>query len=233
MNDSSSTHLRRIKSFVLREGRLTQGQQRALDTQFPLFGLKHDKTKAFNFDEIFDRTAPVILEIGFGNGESLHQMAVEHADWNFIGIEVHGPGVGNLLYQIEQAETQNVRVMRDDAIDVLNDNIPDNSLDRLNLFFPDPWHKTRHYKRRIVRDEWLKLVAKKLKSDGILHIATDWDDYARHVRAKIIENALFTEITEHADIKAWLQRPTTKFEQRGLRLGHRITDLAYRKKNKN
>ena len=223
------THLRRIKSFVLREGRLTQGQERALASQFPLFGLKHKANTLFDFSTIFQREAPVILEIGFGNGESLHQMALENPQWDFIGIEVHGPGVGNLLVRIEESGVKNIRVMRDDAVDVLTDNIPDASLDRLNLFFPDPWHKSRHHKRRLVQNDWLKLVAKKLKADGILHIATDWDDYARHVRAKIAENTLFTEIQDHADIKTWLQRPTTKFEKRGLRLGHRITDLAYQK----
>lgn len=230
MTDNTS-HFRRIKSFVLREGRLTQGQQRAIDKLFPAFGLSHQSKQVFNFVDIFGRDAPTVVEIGFGNGESLHQMAYENPEWNFLGIEVHGPGVGNLLVQVEESGIQNIRVMRDDAVNILTDNIPNESVDRLNLFFPDPWHKTRHHKRRLVRNDWLKLVAKKLKSDGILHIATDWDDYARHVRAKIVENAQFNAIEEHADIKAWLQRPTTKFEQRGIRLGHRITDLAYKKQN--
>ncbi len=226
---SKIENFRRIKSFVLREGRLTQGQQRALDSQFPLFGLHYDKDKRFDLESIYKRSAPTILEIGFGNGESLHTMAVEHPDWNFLGIEVHGPGVGNLLVQVEESGIQNLRVMRDDAVPILQDCIPDNSLDRLNLFFPDPWHKTKHYKRRQVQVDWLELVMKKLKPEGILHIATDWDDYAQHVRAKIKEHAKFVLVEDQGDIKAWLERPTTKFEIRGLKLGHNITDLAYKK----
>jgi tRNA (guanine-N7-)-methyltransferase len=215
---------RTIRSFVLRQGRLTVGQQRALDTLWPRYGVEPDK-ETLDLNVLFGRPAPVILEIGFGNGDAIAQMATVNPACNFVGIEVHKPGVGHLLQIIEKERIENIRVLNMDAVEVLTTNIADTSLHGVNIFFPDPWHKKRHHKRRLVQPEFLALLARKLKSGGVLHIATDWEDYAHHVEEVISDQSAF----EAATIDQALLRSKTRFEQRGQRLGHRIRDMVYRR----
>jgi tRNA (guanine-N7-)-methyltransferase len=220
---------RRIRSFVRREGRLTTGQARALADVWPRYGIA-DTDAPLDLRAVFGRSAPTVLEIGFGNGESLVQMAAAAPQKNFLGIEVHRPGVGNLLLQLEQRGLDNVRVMQRDAVEVLNLNIPDNVLDAVHLFFPDPWPKKRHHKRRIVQPEFVSLVARRLRPGGVFHMATDWQDYAEHMMAVMSASPAFENC---AGPGAWSSRPDdrpeTRFERRGQRLGHGVWDLLFRK----
>jgi len=217
---------RKIRSFVRREGRITAGQQRALQDLWPRYGLAADAP--LDLTTIFGRRAPCTLEIGFGNGDALAVMAGQQADTNFIGIEVHRPGVGRLLQQLDEQGLTNVRVMREDAVQLLNSCFPDNSLDRLLLFFPDPWHKKRHHKRRIVQPGFIELLARKIKPGGILHMATDWEDYARHMLEVMGESAAFRNCAGIGNYSPRPDyRPVTKFEQRGQRLGHGVWDLLF------
>lgn len=221
--------MRRIRSFVKREGRLTLGQERALENLFPLYGLPFQETQ-LDLDKVFKRTAPRILEIGFGNGTSLSEMAEKNPEQDYIGIEVHRPGVGNLLKQIEELSLTNLRVSNDDAIEVLNTMIGDESLDAVYLFFADPWHKSRHYKRRIVQDDFVALLREKLKVGGIFHMATDWEDYAKHM-LRVMNKSEGFENTAGKDqyLPRPEYRPVTKFEKRGQRLGHGVWDLIFKK----
>ena len=225
------TFLRRIRSFVKREGRLTQGQERALNDLFPLYGLTLQDSP-LNFVEVFQRSSPIILEIGFGNGSSLSEMAKNHPEQDYIGIEVHSPGVGNLLMQVERLGLTNLRVINDDGVDVLNKMIADESIDAVQLFFADPWHKKRHHKRRIVQKEFVQLLRKKLKVGGVFHMATDWEHYAQHMMSVMNESEGF-ENTAGKDqfLPRPEHRPLTKFEQRGQRLGHGVWDLIFKKIN--
>ena len=221
--------LRRIRSFVRREGRLTKGQQRALAELFSQYGITLQQG-IIDFDALFGRRGPRILEIGFGNGASLAEMATEHPENDYLGIEVHRPGVGNLLLQIEKQSLNNIRVSNDDAIEVLEQQIPDESLDDVYLFFPDPWHKKKHHKRRIVQPAFVNLIQRKLKPGGIFHMATDWENYAEHIMAAMRTAAGFKNIAGEGQYTARpAYRPLTKFEQRGHRLGHGVWDLVFRK----
>jgi tRNA (guanine-N7-)-methyltransferase len=223
-------YFRTIRSFVKREGRLTPGQQYALDNYWAHFGINYTEN-LIDFEKIFGRIAPTVLEIGFGNGESLWQMASHHADKNYIGVDVHRPGVGRLLHLIHTSEINNLRLSNYDAVEVLKHQIPDQSLDRVQLYFPDPWHKNKHHKRRIVQPDFVELVAQKLKPGGIFHLATDWEDYA--LQMKDILNASDTYINLSSDntfVAKPDERPTTKFEHRGHRLGHGVWDLLYTRK---
>ena len=229
MSASGNQLHRRIRSFVLREGRMTKGQQQALDELFPRFGVSLSQG-LLNFDVLFGRLAPRILEIGFGNGASLAKMAAQHPQNDYFGIEVHRPGVGNLLLQIKAQELTNIRVSHDDAIEVLQQQIPDQALDAVYLFFPDPWHKRKHHKRRIVQSDFVQLIRRKLKSGGIFHMATDWQHYAEHMM-KVMSAAEGFENTvgvEHYAPRPEY-RPLTKFEQRGQKLGHGVWDLIFRR----
>ncbi|MCW9030497.1 MAG: tRNA (guanosine(46)-N7)-methyltransferase TrmB [Gammaproteobacteria bacterium] len=223
--------IRRIRSFVKREGRLTVGQERALNELFPRYGLAL-KNAPLNLDEVFQRVAPRIVEIGFGNGTSLSEMAANNPEQDYIGIEVHRPGVGNLLLQIEKMELTNVRVINADGVEVLKQMIADESLDAVYLFFADPWHKKRHHKRRIVQTEFVALLRKKLKTGGVFHMATDWKHYASHMMNVMNESEGF-ENTAGKDqfLPRPDHRPLTKFEQRGQRLGHGVWDLIFKKNN--
>ena len=218
-------HRRTIRSFVRREGRITRGQQRALDELWPKYGIAQDGLA--DLEAVFGRAAPRTLEIGFGNGEALAEMAAEQPGQDFIGIEVHRPGVGHLLQLLEQRGIDNVRIVNADAIQMV-DKLPDQSLDRVLLFFPDPWHKKRHHKRRIVQPVFVQLLANKLKPGGILHMATDWQDYAEHMLAVMQNSDQFRNLAgsgRYADKPDY--RPETKFEQRGRRLGHDVWDLVF------
>ena len=224
-------YYRKIRSYVRREGRLTKGQQRALNELYPVYGLKLENNQLIDFVELFGNDHPVHIEIGFGNGQALIHMAAEHPDQNYLGIEVHRPGVGNALLQVEQQDLKNVRVIAQDAVEVLSDHIPDESLSAVYIFFADPWHKKRHHKRRLIQTEFVETLMSKLKQNGLLHFATDWQDYAEHMLEVIkkipsLENpAGKNNFSERPDY-----RPITKFEQRGLRLGHGVWDLLLRKK---
>ncbi|NNF40587.1 MAG: tRNA (guanosine(46)-N7)-methyltransferase TrmB [Woeseiaceae bacterium] len=215
---------RSIRSFVRRTGRLTPSQKRALQQLWPAFGVDFD-TGSLDFDRLFGRPAPVVLEIGFGNGETLVQQAREHPEWNFVGIEVHEPGVGHCLLKAKEAELPNLRLLSHDAIEVLQQQVPVGSLSRVNIYFPDPWPKKRHHKRRMIQPAFLELLASRLQPGGALHVATDWANYAEHIDEVIACSPRFTceERREH-DGNEPLDRPRTKFEQRGLGKGHRIVD---------
>lgn len=229
MTEEIKPFLRRIRSFVRREGRLTQGQQRALDELWPRFGIDHDD-KLLDLDTIFGRSAPRVLEIGFGNGASLLKMAQDNPDTDYLGIEVHRPGAGNLLLNIELAGVTNIRVMTDDAVDILKQQIPDASLDLVQLFFPDPWHKKKHHKRRIVQPDFAQLLYKKLKPGGCFHMATDWQHYAEHMLEVMTAAEGFKNLSATNDyVERPESRPLTKFEQRGHRLGHGVWDLMFEK----
>jgi len=225
------TFIRRIRSFVKREGRLTTGQARAIKDLFPLYGLEFEE-KIINFDDVYKRLAPRILEIGFGNGASLSEIAKNNPDTDYLGIEVHRPGVGTLLTQIETLGLTNLRVMNADAVDVLNNMIANQSLDAVYLFFADPWHKTKHHKRRIVQQEFVQLLREKLKVNGFFHMATDWEGYAKHMMAVMNDAEGFINTAGQDQYLARPEyRPLTKFEQRGQRLGHGVWDLIFKKVN--
>ena len=218
--ESAGEKRRHIRSYVLRQGRLTRGQQRSLDSEWDRFGL--DSTDGdLDLGFVFGRSAPVVAEVGFGMGESLYQQATETPEKNFIGIEVHRPGVGHLLNLASEGQLDNLRVFNEDCLDVFERAIPWASLETVQLFFPDPWPKKRHHKRRIVNNEFLSLVKRCLVPGGLLHIATDWVPYAEAVRE------LFATQEDFLPVKA-PARPLTKFENRGVNLGHEINDLAYR-----
>ncbi|KKO48875.1 tRNA (guanine-N7)-methyltransferase [Arsukibacterium sp. MJ3] len=226
---STVPYMRKIRSFVLREGRLTKGQQNALDAHWPVFGLGYQATP-LNLAEIFGRQAPVVLEIGFGMGKSLVTMASNAPEHNFIGIEVHKPGVGACLGDAAAAGIDNLRLFEHDAVEVLNNSIADNSLTTVQLFFPDPWHKKRHHKRRIVQPEFVQLLRQKLIIGGVFHMATDWQDYAEHM-LEIMQSANGFNNLSPTDnyVERPAQRPLTKFEQRGQRLGHGVWDLMFKR----
>ncbi len=221
--------LRRIRSFVRREGRLTKGQQRALEELFPCYGITLQQGM-LDLDTLFGRQAYRVLEIGFGNGASLAEMASNHPQNDYLGIEIHRPGVGNLLLQIEKLQLNNIRISNDDAVEVLEQQIPDTSLDAVYLFFPDPWHKKKHHKRRIVQPAFVKLVQNKLKSGGIFHMATDWENYAEHMLQVMSTASGFENSASKGNYIARPEyRPLTKFEQRGHRLGHGVWDIIFKK----
>ena len=223
-------HLRTIHSFVKRQGRLTSGQELALETQWSIYGIDYSED-LLDFEELFDRNAETVLEIGFGNGDSLWKMAQASPELNFIGIEVHRPGVGHILRLIEDSDCENLRVSNQDAIDVLQHQVPDHSLDRVQLFFPDPWHKRKHNKRRIVQDEFIQQLAKKLKTGGVFHLATDWKDYAQHMLTTLNDCDLFSNLSDdNTFVPKPETRPITKFEKRGHRLGHGVWDLLFKTK---
>ena len=221
---------RAIRSFVRRAGRITASQQRALDTLWPVYGIEYVE-EPLDFGTVFGREAPVVLEIGFGNGETLVEQAAASPDKDFIGIEVHEPGVGHCLLKADEAGIENLRVIMHDAIEVLARQVPTGSLGRVNLYFPDPWPKKRHHKRRIVQDTFVDLLADLLADRGTLHIATDWANYAEHIDEVLSRSDRFTclERREHGG-EAPLDRPQTKFERRGLRKGHGIVDWCFEKR---
>jgi len=217
-----------VRSFVRREGRLTPGQQRALEQLWPIYGLAADQP--LDLTQTFGRSAPVTLEIGFGNGASLAEMAATDADSDFIGIEVHRPGVGRLLMELERRAIQNVRVFCHDAVEVLEQSIADASLDRVLLFFPDPWPKKKHHKRRILQPAFAALIARKLKAGGLFHMATDWAPYAQHMLEVMEAAPAFVNCSGQGRYSPRPDyRPVTKFERRGQRLGHGVWDLLYRR----
>ena len=222
---------RRIRSFVLREGRLTQGQQRAFDQLWPRFGVPFTAAQ-LDLVQMFGNTNPVYLEIGFGDGESLAQMAADNPNSNYLGVEMHRPGVGHLLLRIEQLELTNIRIIRHDAVEVVKKGLSDNSLTGIYLFFPDPWHKRRHNKRRILQPSLVNELARVLSRGAVFHAATDWDEYARHMMQVMTTASLYFE--NCAGDGRFSPRPDyrilTKFEKRAIKLGHDIWDLIFRRR---
>jgi len=229
--DESGTFLRRIKSYVLREGRLTSSQARAMKELYPKFGIQHQK-QLLDLSVVFDRDAPCFLDIGFGTGTSVVHMAALNPEHNHLGVEVHGPGVGSLLLRVEENNFSNVRVIYFDVMDILNDMIPDASLTGVFLFFPDPWHKRKHHKRRLVQESFIQLLRKKLVIGGFFHMATDWKHYAEHMMKEMsIAEGFQNKIADREYSERPDYRPITKFEQRGQRLGHSVWDLIFIKQN--
>ncbi|KAA8997630.1 tRNA (guanosine(46)-N7)-methyltransferase TrmB [Affinibrenneria salicis] len=225
--DENGRPLRRIRSFVRRQGRLTKGQQLALDHYWPVMGVEY-QPQPLDFSALFGREAPLVLEIGFGMGASLVSMAAQHAEQNFLGIEVHLPGVGACLSSAQEAAIGNLRVMCHDAVEVLENMIPAASLDMVQLFFPDPWHKARHNKRRIVQAPFVELVLSKLKPGGVFHMATDWEPYAEHMLDVMRSVNGYRNLSANNDyVPRPESRPLTKFEARGQRLGHGVWDLMF------
>ncbi len=218
----------RIRSFALRQGRATAGQQKAIDNVWGNYCL--DPDKIYDYAQVFNREAPLIVEIGFGNGSSLAAMAEANPDLNYLGIEVHRPGIGHLMLLLEQKGIKNVKIYHHDAIEILEQKIPDHSLTGIHLFFPDPWHKRRHHKRRIVRPSFIDLLNKKLMSGGYFHAATDWEHYAGEM-LKVLQtsNHLANTSTDKKYCERPDYRPLTKFESRGIRLGHGVWDLIFRR----
>ncbi len=225
-------HHRKIRSYVLREGRLTTGQERAFKTLWSQFGIDFTPGHPLDLFTRFGNDYPIIMEIGFGNGSSLAQMAANHPQQNYLGIEVHSPGVGRLLLDIEERGLTNLRVMRHDAVEVLESVIEPQSLDGVYLFFPDPWHKKRHHKRRILQPAFIRLLARAIRPGGVFHAATDWEHYA-HQMMEILsaEDTLFKNDAGPDNFSPRPDyRPVTKFERRGERLGHGVWDLIFRRR---
>lgn len=228
MNDPGSR--RRIRSYVLRAGRTTDSQKRALAEHWPTRGLEYDDGE-LDIDAAFGREGPCILEVGFGMGASLLEMAQAAPETNFIGVEVHLPGVGKLLHAMEEHGVDNIRIYRHDAVEVLRDCIADASLDAVHIYFPDPWHKKRHHKRRLVQPAFVALVTRKLKPGGVLHLATDWENYAEHMMTVLsAAQGLRNTVGEGQYAARPEHRPLTKFERRGERLGHGVWDLVFVRK---
>lgn len=221
-DDHTPDTRRTVRSFVRRTGRITDAQKEAVERLWPRYGLDLPSGE-IDLDELFGRRAARVLEIGFGNGESLVRQAAAHPSLDFLGIEVHRPGIGHCLLEAEAANIDNLRVACCDAVEALKQNIPERSLARANLYFPDPWPKKRHHKRRLLQEAFLTLIATKLVERGSFYVATDWENYAVHIDEVVAASEQFSvrERRVH-DGDRPLNRPTTKFERRGLALGHRI-----------
>ncbi|HET7546549.1 MAG TPA: tRNA (guanosine(46)-N7)-methyltransferase TrmB [Usitatibacter sp.] len=216
-----------IRSYVLRQGRFSPAQQRAHAELMPRLGIAFAPAP-LDFAAIFGRVAPVVLEIGSGMGETTARIAAENPDTDYVAIEVHGPGVGSLLRRVADERLGNVRVIQHDAVEVLREMVPEGSLAAIHVFFPDPWPKKRHHKRRLVQPEFAELAASRLARGGRLHVATDWQEYADHVLAVLSQTpGLANTAAGFAPRPPW--RPETKFERRGLRLGHGVWDVLFRK----
>lgn len=228
IESAEAPYQRRIRSFVLRQGRLTKGQERALQTAWPTFGIEY-ADQPLNLNQAFGRTdSKKILEIGFGMGDATAKIAQTLPDCDFLAVEVHTPGVGSLLKLMQEGEIQNLRIVQHDAVEVLQNMLPDGSLDGVHIFFPDPWHKKRHHKRRLIQAEFIQLVCTKLKPGAYLHVATDWQAYAEWVLEVLqAEPQLENTAIDYADKPAY--RPLTKFENRGLKLGHGVWDLVFKR----
>ncbi len=218
-----------VRSYVRREGRITHAQRRALQELWPRYGIDN-QPGALDFSAVFGRTAPVVLEIGFGNGDALCAMAAAHPENDYLGIEVHRPGIGRTLHRLAAEDVDNVRVIVGDAKEVLGACVPDDSLAAVHLFFPDPWPKKRHHKRRLMQQDFAALLLCKLRPLGYVHMATDWEDYARHMLGVMSAIPAFENAAGTGNFAPWPgERPLTKFERRGQRLGHRVRDLVFRR----
>lgn len=223
---SAELHRRTVRSYVIRGGRLTSSQQQALETLWPVYGVS-DVRAPFDAQQHFGRAAPLVLEIGFGMGDSLLEMARCNPDKDFIGIEVHRPGVGRLLHEIQAQGLGNLRVYCHDAKEILRDCIADGALSCVQIFFPDPWHKKKHNKRRLVQAEFMELIRRKLAIGGKVHMATDWEPYAQHMMEVMGALPDYRNAAGVSQFSTATERPLTKFEKRGQRLGHVVNDLVF------
>ena len=217
---------RAVRSYVIRAGRMTEAQRRALEALWPRYGV--DGSGMLEPVDLFGRDAPRVVEVGFGNGDAMLALAEAHPDWDFLGIEVHPPGIGRLLNGLSARGLEHVRVVRGDAVAVLEGRIPQGSLDRVHVWFPDPWPKKRHHKRRLVQPDFVTLIARALRPGGCVHLATDWEDYAIQMLEVLEAEPRLTNAAgpgRFSDSPG--ERPVTRFEQRGRRLGHPVWDLLY------
>ena len=222
---------RSIRSFVTRAGRITEAQQRALQESWPKYGVEFDGAKVLDFDALFGRRAPRVVEIGFGNGENLAALATAHPERDYLGIEVHRAGVGRLMLAAESGALSNVRIACHDAVEVLTYQLPPQSLDELLILFPDPWHKKRHHKRRLIQPPFVELAVSRLKPGGLLRLATDWEPYAIQMLEVLSANQTLENLSPGSGyIEKSEDRITTRFEKRGQRLGHGVWDLAFRRR---
>lgn len=217
-----------IRSFVLRQGRLSNAQRRACDTLLPRFGIVFQQN-ILDLEKVFGRQAPKILEIGFGMGESTATIAHSNPNNDYLGLEVHTPGVGSLLNKIEDLGLTNMRIIQHDAVEILRYMLPSESLDGVHIFFPDPWPKARHHKRRLIQPGLVSRLCECLKPGGYIHIATDWEDYAIHILQVLQQESCLRNSADDFSPRPDY-RPVTKFEQRGVRLGHNVWDLIFLKK---
>ena len=225
---SEELHKRSIRSFVLRQGRVSNAQKRAHDTLMPRYGIEFTN-ELLDFDRVFGRNARRVLEIGFGMGETTVTIAAAHPGTDYLALEVHTPGVGSLLKQLDEQSLTNVRIVQHDAVEVLERMVPDASLDGAHIFFPDPWPKKRHHKRRLIQPPLVSLLAGRLKPGGYVHAATDWEEYAQQI-LEVFEGEAQLENTADDYAPRPDYRPLTKFEQRGLRLGHGVWDVVFRRR---
>jgi tRNA (guanine-N7-)-methyltransferase len=228
-NPGEARDRRHVRSFVLRAGRLTEGQKRALEELWPVHGLP-EREGPLDLGGLFGNRHPVIMEIGFGNGDATWQMAAAHPEENYLAVEVHKPGVGHLLLKLEEHAISNVRIACEDAVELLRERISAESLAGVRIYFPDPWPKKRHHKRRIIQAGFVGLLAEKMQPGGILHLATDWAPYAEHMLEVMRNNQDFENLSPTGRFvprPAW--RPETKYEKRGERLGHGVYDLVFRR----
>ena len=223
---------RAIRSYVIRTGRITPAQQRALGEHWPRYGVEFE-SRVLDLAQLFGRAATRTLEIGFGNGEHLLERALAQPEQDFIGVEVHRPGIGHLLLAAAKADVANLRIIAHDAVEVLQEQIAPGSLDEVQLLFPDPWPKKRHHKRRIVQHDFVALVASRLGPGGRLHLATDWEPYAEQMLLVLNGCSLLANCAEASgfiDVAAVLARSATRFQRRGERLGHRVRELLFRRR---
>ena len=215
---------------MTRAGRITEAQQRALEDCWPKYGVEFDGTRTLDLDVLFGRHAPRVVEIGFGNGENLAALATAHPERDYLGIEVHRAGVGRLMLATETAQLTNVRIACHDAVEVLEHQLPPGSIDEMLILFPDPWHKKRHHKRRLIQPVFVGLAVSRLKVGGVLRLATDWEPYAVQMLEVLSANALLENLAPAGGyIEKTTERITTRFEKRGQRLGHGVWDLAFRR----
>ena len=220
-------NLRKIQSFVRRSGRISKAQSIGLNELWHDYGVDLTEKK-LDFNKLFLSKNNVTLEVGFGNGDSLLEMAIDQPNQNFLGIEVYEAGVGRLINEANKNKLSNLKIIKDDAVEVLTNNILDNSISHFQLFFPDPWHKKKHHKRRIVQISFLDLLSNKLKKDGIVHIATDWENYAEHIMELLESHSHFKNCAgDHMYSLRPKNRPLTKFENRGQKLGHGVWDIIF------
>lgn len=227
---NETTH-RPIRSFVMRAGRMTSGQSRALEELWPTYGVDFSPAP-LSLDELFGRRAPRTLEIGFGNGEHLAALATAHPERDYLGIEVHRPGVGHLLMLAANDGLTNLRASSHDAVEVLREQVAPGALDEVLVLFPDPWHKKRHHKRRLIQAPFVQLIASRLAPGGVLRLATDWEPYAQQMLEVL--SAAPTQFANLSPTRDWMPRPDerapTRFEKRGTRLGHGVWDLAFQRR---
>ncbi|HEU4624422.1 MAG TPA: tRNA (guanosine(46)-N7)-methyltransferase TrmB [Steroidobacteraceae bacterium] len=225
---STVQHPRSIRSFVTRTGRITEAQQRALADLWPKYGVEY-RPQPLDLDTLFGRRAPRVVEIGFGNGENLAALAAAHPERDYLGIEVHRPGVGRLLLAAEEAHLANLRIACHDAVEVLERQIPENALDEVLILFPDPWPKKRHHKRRLIQPPFVALLASRMRPGGIIRLATDWEPYAQQMLEVLGANSSLANLSADGGfVERPAERVLTRFEKRGTRLGHGVWDLAFR-----